>query len=143
MKIYFPIILYIVTALTLAINLWTTDANQQRPQMIEHQALMNAAQWKAEYIESTGHFAHCTEDGECPNKTIKRFGCNTTYSPNGNSVESLVWGTANAQIAYQSLIDSPSHKIHMLALIPFFQEQIHFGVGHSNLTFVFITAKCL
>lgn len=110
--------------------------------MTEHPSLMQAAQWKAEYISQTGHISHCTLENECPNDTIKRYGCQNDYPEGRNQVESLVYGTNDVQIAYESLINSPSHVRHLLGLTDFFSGQQYYGVGHADLIFVFITANC-
>lgn len=111
--------------------------------MIEHPALVAAAQWKAEYIQRTGHFAHRTIEGESPNETVERFGCDTPYELERNDVESLIKGTNHAPIAYDALILSPSHREHLLAETEHFQRQIYYGVGHADLVFVFLSAECV
>lgn len=124
-----------------AIFLWKTDANNQRPQMIESPALMEAALWKATYIENTNHISHCTEDGECPNAMIRRFGCNHPYSDDGNTIESLVWGTDTMKVAYDALISSPLHVNHIRGEIPFFKEQVYYGVSNVGVTTVFLSVS--
>lgn len=144
-KTYLPIALMLITLAQFALFTWINDPMNQRKNMIVNEALMNAAQWKAEYLGQDGvTFAHCTEWGECPNSTIAKFGCKTNYDPHKNSVESLIKGIDNPVLAYTILTEqSPSHRKHLLAEIPFFQEQIHIGVGYSNFVFVFLSAKCL
>jgi hypothetical protein len=141
-KVYIPIALLLITLQYHALLIWSNDNNNQRPFVTFNFALMQAAQWKAEYL-STHKFAHCTEDGECPNKTITRFGCKHNYSINGNSVESLIKGVDDAGKAYRYLLGSEKHKIHLLATIDFFKEQTDLGVGYSQNIFVFLSAKCL
>lgn len=142
MKIYLPIIISAMLVVEIAIAFWVLDPNNQRPFMEQHPALMAAAQWKAEYIDSTLDISHCTKFGECPNATVERFGCYTGYDPKKNYVESLVWGISDAGLAYKALIRSPSHRIHLLGLNDFFKKQTHYGVGYHNLTFVFLSAVC-
>ena len=142
MKILLPIILYIFTSFTEeAIFYWVINPENLRPDMIENRSLMNAAQWRAEYVNSTNFFNHCTIEGDCPNRIIKRFGCNHPYSENGNTVESLVKGTANANIAFNALINSELHRQHILGLNPTTVKQIYYGVGYSGLTYVFISSE--
>ena len=142
MKVFLPIIMSAILVVEIAIAIWVLDPNNERPIMIKHTALMNAAQWKAEYIDTTLDISHCTKDGECPNATIERFGCITGYDPKKNYVESLVWGLSDASLAYNALLRSISHKTHLHALNDFFKKQTHYGVGYYNLTFVFLTATC-
>lgn len=144
MKIFLPIILYMfISSQQEAAFIWRIDINNSRQVMIENASLMQAAQWHAEYIEHNNYFNHCTKDGDCPNRIIKRFGCNHSYNENGNAVESLVRGTIDAKIAYASLINSPSHRKHLLGEDAFFKEQIYYGVGFYGTTYVFISsAQC-
>lgn len=142
-KIFFPFILFTVVLTQQAAYIWTHDGNNHRPFMIEHPGLDRAAQWKAEYIGSTGDFAHCTKTGECPNFTIRRFGCNHPYKEdNANNVESLVMGTSNIEVAYNALINSEAHRMHLWALHEMFVKQTFYGIGYSNLVFVFISSEC-
>ena len=144
MKIILPIIIYVFTSVSQeAACLWLMDINNQRSQMIEHPSLMQAAQWHSEYIEANDYFAHCTKEGDCPNRIIKNFGCNHPYNENGNAVESLVRGTSDARAAYNALVNSPSHKQHLHGLNDMTKKQIYYGVGFSGTTFVFISSeKC-
>ena len=142
-KIILPLVFVVIFSLgEQAELLWVNDPANQRELMNKHAALMNAAQWKADYIAATGDFAHCTRDGECSNKTIKRFGCITGYDENKNFVESLVWGTNAPDIAYENLLRSSEHVQHLHATNEFFRSQTDYGVGHADLIFVFISAKC-
>lgn len=142
MKIFLPIIIYVFTSVGQeAAFLWLMDINNQRPQMIENQSLTEAAQWHAEYIEANDYFSHCTKEGDCPNRIIKRFNCNHPYNENGNAVESLVRGTADARVAYNALINSPSHSQHLHGLNEMTRKQIYYGVGFSGTTFVFLSSE--
>ena len=144
MKIFLPIIIYVFTSVSQeAACLWLMDINNPRSQMIEHPSLRQAAQWHSEYIEANDYFAHCTKEGDCPNRIIKNFGCNHPYNENGNAVESLVRGTSDARAAYNALVNSPSHKQHLHGLNDMTKKQIYYGVGFSGTTFVFISSeKC-
>lgn len=142
-KIYVPMMLLLVSAQYYALLIWSNDSNNERPYVTINESLMHAAQWKAEYLANGHSFAHCTEDDECPNQTITRFGCKHEYSVNGNSVESLIKGLDDPSKAYEILLTSKDHRRHLLATIDFFKEQTDIGVGHSQNVFVFISAKCI
>ena len=141
-KLFLPIAIYIFVSVSQeAACLWILDINNQRSQMIQSLELTTAAQWRAEYIETNDYFSHCTKEGDCPNRIIKRFGCDHPYNENGNAVESLVRGTADARAAYNALIASPSHKEHLHGLNEMTRKQIYYGVGFSGLTFVFLSSE--
>jgi len=142
MKIFFPIALLLFASLALEASFyWTNDVRNTREIMIQSDSLMKAAQWRAEYVDSNKYISHCTKEGDCPNRIIKRFGCNHPYSENGNAVESLVRGTADAKIAYNALLSSPSHAAHLLGLNDMTRKQIYYGVGYSGLTYIFISSE--
>lgn len=142
MKIFFPIALFLFATLTMEASFyWSNDINNQRTVMIQSSKLTKAAQWRAEYVDKHKYISHCTKDGDCPNRIIKRFGCNHPYSENGNAVESLVRGTENAKIAYNALLSSPSHRAHLLGLNDMTRKQIYYGVGQSGLTYIFISSE--
>jgi len=141
-KVFLPVIIYVFTSsVQEASFLWVIDINNNRAIMLRNESLMNAAQWRAEYIENNDYFNHCTKEGDCPNRIITRFGCRHNYTENGNAVESLVRGTPNAREAYNSLLNSPSHRTHILGEIPMFKEQIYYGVGFYGTTFVFMSSS--
>lgn len=144
MKIFLPIIIYVFASLAQEAScLWVMDPNNQRPYMIQNESLMQAAQWRAEYIESTGHWSHCTIEGDCPNRIIRRFGCIHPYNENGNAVESIVKGTKDARVAYNALLNSPLHKAHLHGLNDMTKQQVYYGVGQHGFTFVFLSsASC-
>jgi uncharacterized protein YkwD len=144
MKIFIPIILYIFASFTEeAAFYWIHQPGNLRPSMIENSSLMSAAQWRAEYVDSTGFFNHCTKEGDCPNRIIKRFGCNHPYNENGNAVESIVKGTKSAKKAFDSLLSSEFHRQHLLGTNSMTVKQIYYGVGYSGFTYVFLSSeKC-
>lgn len=143
-RILIPFVAYMfASASQEAAFLWVIDINNQRPYMVENASLSQAAQWRADYIEQHNYFNHCTVEGDCPNRVIKWFGCNHTYTENGNAVESLVRGTPNARAAYYALLNSQAHREHILGLNTMTKNQIYYGVGFSGTTFVFISSeKC-
>lgn len=142
MRIFLPIIIYIFASIAQEASvLWVLDINNQRPIMIENESLVKAAQWRAEYVDSNNYINHCTKEGDCPNRIIKKFGCNHPYTENDNAVESLVVGTDNAKVAYNALLNSEAHRNHILGLNDMTKKQIYYGVGFSGHTFVFISSE--
>lgn len=145
MKIFLPLILFLVSTQEQIYLLWSTDLEQQRPAMHLDQRLVDAANFKARLLAETGKWTHCI-DGYCPNKMIKDFGCKVSFDDKGNQVESLLIGEQFPGNAVERLKNSPSHRIHILGLDPEFKQQDEIGVGYyeyeNNYYYVFISANC-
>jgi uncharacterized protein YkwD len=124
------------------------EGKQGRPSLTCNSALMNGAQAKAKDMAVKGYFAHIAPDGLTPNKSAHDFGCGHPYDDDGNQIESSLAGTWNADAAYEALIRSPRHRVHIEGE-DFFSDQIDFGIGYYELagspyTFYWVvwTAPC-
>lgn len=130
-------------------RLLTDDQRQRRSSVGTCAQLEAAAEWKAQDIIANGYWAHQAANGEWPNATVRRFGCNlpSEYGDNWNGVESLVAGSPDAIAMFNALAGSPSHRAHLFGLNEFFRAQTHMGVavaagGKWGWVWVVMIAEC-
>ena len=131
-SVYLPIIATApINQIAAFYRLLTADQRQQRPSFGTCAQLEAAAEWKAKDIVDHGYWAHQAANGEWPNATARRFGCNLPgeYGDNWNGVESLVAGSPDAVVMFNALAESPSHRVHLFGLNEFFRAQTHVGVA--------------
>ena len=104
---------------------------QQREFMQCDAILTSAAQWKAEDMVARKYTGHCTPDGICANRIVQRFGYRlpSNYTENGNNIESTSANRRTAEDAFYALLNSSSHKAHILAELEFFRAQNCYGIG--------------
>jgi len=107
------------------------DQRQQRPSLGTCSALERAAEWKAADIVQYDYWQHQASNGEWPNATARRFGCNLPpeYGDDWNGDESLVAGSPDASVMFNALAESPSHKVHLFGMNEFFRQQTHMGIA--------------
>lgn len=131
--------------------LLTADQGQKHPRLVCNMALNAAALNRAQSMAINGYFAHCDLGGVCANDYARAAGCKlpSDYG-NGNNIESLVAGVADAGGAYAALIGSPSHRKHLLGDGEFFRAQDQVGIAlyslpESPYTFywVILIGKCM
>lgn len=115
-------------------RLLTADQRQQRPSFGTCAQLEAAAEWKAQDIVAHGYWAHQAANGEWPNATARRFGCNlpAEYGSDNNHIESLCAGSDDAQVMFDSLARSEQHRVHLFGLNEFFRQQTHVGVAMAQ-----------
>ena len=130
-------------------QLLTADQRQQRPRLQRCESLEEAAEWKAQDIIANGYWSHQAHDGEWPNATARRFGCNlpVEYGDNWNGCESLVAGSPDAAVMFTALAGSPSHRVHLFGEVDFYRVQTHVGVamatgGRYGWVWVLLIAAC-
>ena len=131
-NVYLPIIATeTINQVTAFYRLLTADQRQQRPSFGTCAQLEAAAAWKAQDIVTHGYWAHQAANGEWPNATVRRFGCNlpTEYGNTWNGVESLVAGSPDAVVMFGALAESPSHRVHLFGEVDFYRMQTHVGVA--------------
>ncbi len=109
---------------------------QQRPRMRCNTTLMDVARQRAKDMAARDYFSHTTPDGLGPNHLVRKAGyaLPARYSSrrSANNVESLGAGYATADGVWQALLESPSHRTHLLAEYPFYTEQVEFGIGYAR-----------
>lgn len=116
-------------------HLLRDDPRQQRTEMICNQALVKAAQARAEGLANGDPWSHCDGNGKCANQYVIEAGC-VLPSHYGlkNNVESLAAGTQDAAFALWSLTNdlAAAHRRHVLAETEFFREQTQIGIGFAQ-----------
>jgi uncharacterized protein YkwD len=97
--------------------------------------LAQVAREKAEDMAGRDYFAHTNPDGYAANYLVEQAGYNLPSfyhdEPDSNNIESLAGGFGNAQLAFDGLLGSSTHRIHILGLNSFFAEQIDYGIGFA------------
>ena len=131
-------------------RLLTADQRQQRPTLGTSSALEAAAEWKAADIVTHGYWQHMAANGEWPNATARRFGCNlpVEYGNGWNGVESLAAGSADAFAIFSALANSPSHRVHLFGENNFYRQQTHMGIamvtgGKYGWVWCVLVARCV
>jgi len=134
------------------ISLAANHASQGRPILIRNTILMQAAQAKAEDILARNYFNHTDPSGVGPNRLAESYGYQLPafygQSLNANNIESLYaesgYGPSSADRAFESWLESPGHRSHLLAENSFYADQTHVGVGVASAggenVFVFLSA---
>lgn len=120
-----------VNPVTAFYRLLTADQRQQRGRLEVCACLEQAATWKATDVVLHEYWSHRAFNGEMPNYTARRFGCNLPpeYGDNRNYCESMAAGSPDAATMFSSLANSPAHKAHLFGENDFFREQTRVGVG--------------
>lgn len=135
-RYYVPMVIGLPSCLTMPAterfhSLVAADGRQQRPTMRCNEALVKAAQARADGMANSGHFAHCDLAGNCANRYARAAGCRLPayYSENGNNIESLAAGSPVAEAIFIALARSPSHAAHLFGQNDFFREQVDVGIA--------------
>lgn len=119
-----------VNPVTAFYRLLTADQRQQRGRLEVCACLEQAASWKAQDIAEHNYWSHRASTGEFPNFTARRFGCNLPAEyGDGNQIESLVAGSGDASVMFNSLANSPSHRTHLFGENSFFRAQNKMGIA--------------
>jgi len=111
-------------------TLIASDPNQQRPLLICHPTLVKLAEEKAKDMASRGLVSHFL--GGSPNTRIRNAGLVLPEyygDAMSNQVEALAGGYMTAEDVWFALQTSTAHRQHLLAEVPFYQEQDQIGVG--------------
>lgn len=123
---------------------------QNRPELTCNPTLADVARQRAKDMAARDYFAHTTPDGLGPNYLVRQAGYElpSRYSTTkrANNIESIGAGYPTAEGVWQALLDSPTHRTHLLAEYPFYAGQVEYGIGyaeggHYGHYWVIITAK--
>lgn len=111
-------------------DLLIQDTRQEHPHLIWCPSLLLAAEWRARGLVGGDPFLHHDTFGEWANSYARRARCRLpdSYPDDGNNIESLGAGTANAGVMFNALANSPSHNAHLFGRGDFFREQRHIGI---------------
>ena len=116
---------------------------EPRPVLQWNEALIKAAQAKAEDMASRNYFAHVDPDGNGMNVKINSVGYDLPEEwyedPSQNFFESLGCGTnifSGEKVIKMLIIDTntPSlgHRKHLLGISPFWSNCYDIGIGHAQ-----------
>ncbi|MBO7069518.1 MAG: hypothetical protein J6W52_12740 [Bacteroidaceae bacterium] len=116
---------------------------EPRPALRWNEALIKAAQAKAEDMATRGYFAHVDPDGNGMNIKIQAAGYELLKewyeNPAENNFESLGCGTniiSGESVVNMLIIDkgTPSlgHRKHLLGIVPFWANCYDIGIGHAE-----------
>lgn len=116
-------------------NLLAYHPDQEREELTPIDNLINGANYKALDLGMNAYFAHRSPYGVNANRLARSFGNDLPdhYSEDGNSIESLLGGTANPLKVLEFLLASPSHRNHLLGIGPFFAAQRYIGIGYAEV----------
>ena len=117
-----------------------------------HRVLAQVARERALDMAQRRYFSHTTPEGYGPNYLVREAGyiLPSYYGVenNANNIESIAAGNSTASATWQQWMGSSPHRTHLLGLIPFFAEQIEYGIGYAydpnspyRYYWVIITAK--
>lgn len=101
---------------------------QERTQFYCNKRIVNAAKFKAYDMSLNDYFGHVTENGIWPNKIAQDNNCAIGLEPNSNNVESIVAGTKDPKAAFDALMNSESHRVHLLGLHKQFEGYNKIGI---------------
>lgn len=107
------------------------DPQQQRPQLSCHPLLAQAAADKVKVMAQKGMVNHYV-GGLGANQRLRMLGYDLPpfYSGAiGNQVEAVAGGYSTAEEVWQAFKASTTHRSHLLGELPFYQQQLHIGVG--------------
>lgn len=120
-------------ALDLA-SLFISDPGQRRKNIVCDFRVVQAAQYRAEDMQKNRYFSHLDKQGFYANHWVTAFGCKlpSYYPANANNVESIALNYPSAREAWNNLLLSEAHKIHVLGLMDFYSSQNTYGIGYSS-----------
>jgi uncharacterized protein YkwD len=111
---------------------------QLRPSLVCNSVLTEVARARALDMAQRNYFDHVNPDGYGPNYLVRQAGYplpeGYSSAPDANNIESIAAGHQTGDAAWAAWMDSPSHRQHLLAEIPFYTEQIEYGIGHVYLS---------
>ncbi len=117
-------------------TLITTAGTQARPAMVYDPILNMVARARARDLAKRGYSSipHVDPDGYGPNKAVQLAGYQLPgYYGTGldsNYIESSALGQTTASAVFTYWLNSPGHKIHVLAQHPSYAAQTRYGVGY-------------
>lgn len=113
-----------------------SEPKQQRSHLTCDPTLVEVARQRAQDMAERDYFAHTTPDGHGPNHLVRQAGYELPprYSTNlsANNVESIGAGYVTAEGVWKDLLESPSHRMHVLGTLSFYADQVEYGVGYAK-----------
>lgn len=113
-------------------GLMRNNPDQKRESLACNLVLSSVARERAKDMAARGYFDHTTPDGLTPNQMIIQAGYVLPgyYPKDGNNIESIAGGTPTVDETWNALLNSPSHRTHLIAENKFYVRQTDFGIGY-------------
>lgn len=118
------------------LELMRTNAEQGRISLNCSASLRQAAYFHAQDMVARNYFDHVSPlpDRIGPNQMARNAGYTLPsfydQSITGNNIESIGAGYATVGAMWSAWMGSPAHRDHLLGLVPFYAEQIDFGIAY-------------
>jgi uncharacterized protein YkwD len=117
--------------------LLVSAARQQHPILRWNATLARVAHDRATDMGIRNFFGHTDPDGFGPNYHVRQAGYqlpdNYATANDANNIESIAAGYASVDEVFTALTQSAVHRTHLFGEIPFYQEQIDYGIGYVHL----------
>jgi hypothetical protein len=115
-------------------NLMASTPGQGRPTLILDPIIEGVARARAQDMAVRNYFSHVNPDGVAANYLLRQAGYVLPAwwgtDPSANYVESIAAGYSDPNDTWNSWMNSPPHKEHLLAQNSFFASETHYGVGY-------------
>lgn len=127
---------YVLNAQEAALaDLLENDPGQTRGTMQLDPILSQVARERAADMAARNYFAHTNPDGLGPNALVRAAGYTLPSwwgtVATDNFIESLAAGRSLASETWTDLLNSPSHRTHLLATDSFYRNQTSYGIGYA------------
>jgi len=110
------------------------NPNQGRPTLILDPVIEAVARARAKDMAQRNYFSHVNPDGVAANYLLRQAGYVLPAwwgtDPAANYVESIAAGYSDPGSTWTAWMNSPDHKLHLLAQNSFFATETHYGVGY-------------
>lgn len=120
------------------IDLMMNHPDQKRRRVMVNGELTAAAMYKAHRLLEVMVYDHVV-DGIGPNQLARDFGyAIPSWYHRGiqeNNIESLTRGQPTTIRAFDNLLTSPKHRMHILGLHEFYKGQEHIGIGYAHVDY--------
>ncbi len=116
------------------LELIVNSAAQHREALECQASLVEFARARAEDMASRNYFSHVNPDRFGPNSLLRDAGYALPDSYGGggsNSVEAIAAGYSNPEVVFRKLLNSSTHRAHLLGEGEFFRVQDQIGVAHA------------
>ena len=116
-------------------DLMINDPDQERETLTCNPILAQVASERAVDMGVREYFGHVNPDGYGPNYLVEHAGYLLPdyydQSPIGNNIESIAAGYTSAAAVWEAWMGSEAHRVHLLGLTDFWEDQYEYGVGYA------------
>jgi hypothetical protein len=139
-RIFFALAALAVSPLTAAAQIPNSQEQQigsyltsRRSGMVFDPVIARVARARAQDMAARDYFSHVNPDGVAANYLLRQAGYDLPdwwgYDRSANYVESIAAGLSSASATWESWMNSPDHRRHILGEESFYASQKHYGVG--------------